>query len=65
MGKNAAKQDPPISLKDDNVIDTKFCLVGFSFFPLRGEILQDVLIELGMKHIMVKEISCWKYLFSF
>lgn len=54
-----------ISVQENSLINTENCLVGFSAFPLRGEILQEVLIELGMAYIEVKEISCWKFLLRF
>ncbi|KAK1400745.1 hypothetical protein POM88_000350 [Heracleum sosnowskyi] len=40
-------------------------LIGFSWFPMTGIILQEVLIEEGFSNILVKEISCWKFLLSF
>ena len=54
-----------ISVQENSLINTENCLVGFSAFPLRGEILQEVLIELGMAYTEVKEISCWKFLLRF
>ncbi|KAK1365258.1 hypothetical protein POM88_040819 [Heracleum sosnowskyi] len=40
-------------------------LIGFSWFPMTGVILQEVLIEEGFSNISVKEISCWKFLLNF
>lgn len=40
-------------------------LIAFSWFPMSGEILQDVLGELGIKNVLVKEITCWKFLLRF
>lgn len=38
--------------------------VAFSRFPMNGEIMQDVLGELGIKNVLVKEISCLKFILS-
>ncbi|KAL1819552.1 hypothetical protein ACET3Z_014421 [Daucus carota] len=40
-------------------------MVCFSDFPLNGDILQEVLVELGYVGIIVKEVSCYKFIFSF
>lgn len=39
--------------------------VCFSDFPLNGDILQEIIIELGYKDIVVKELSCYKFILSF
>ncbi|WOH09103.1 hypothetical protein DCAR_0728558 [Daucus carota subsp. sativus] len=64
-GKDSVCAPKQTLLKKGSIIDMKYCLVGFSVFPLKGEILQEVLVEMGMSHIGVKELSCWRYLLSF
>lgn len=39
--------------------------ICFSQFPLKGDILQDIIDELGYKDIIVKEVSCYKFILSF
>lgn len=39
-------------------------IICYSEFPPKGEILQEVLGELGYKDIVVKEISCSKFILS-
>lgn len=40
-------------------------MIGFSYFPMKGDILKEVLYcnSLGIKEI--NELSCWKYLLVF
>lgn len=33
-------------------------LIGFSWFPRRGSIVQEVLQGLGLEDILVREFSC-------
>lgn len=40
-------------------------MVCFSDFPLKGDILQEILVELGYEGIIVKEVSCYKFILSF
>ncbi|KAK1388276.1 hypothetical protein POM88_016454 [Heracleum sosnowskyi] len=42
-------------------LNLKYGLVGFSWFPVTGLILQEILMEEGIKNISIKEISCWKF----
>lgn len=56
-----------ISLKTCEDIESiaEKSIICFSDFPLNGDILQEVLGELVYKDIIVKEISCNKFIFSF
>lgn len=40
-------------------------LMCFSPFPMKGEILLEILLSLNMGIIQVKEFSCWKFLIKF
>lgn len=40
-------------------------VVCFSEYPLTGCILQEIIDELGYKSIMVKELSCQKFILTF
>lgn len=40
-------------------------LIGFSIFPIEGELLTQIMKELKVINVVVKEISCWKFLFTF
>lgn len=40
-------------------------MIGFSIFPMEGEILFQVIEELGISNVSVKELSCWKFLLTF
>lgn len=39
--------------------------IGFSVFSMDGAILTQIMKELRISNVLVKEISCWKFLFTF
>lgn len=44
---------------------SKRSVVCFSEYPLTGCILQEIIDELGYKAIIVKELSCQKFILTF
>lgn len=40
-------------------------LIGFLRYPMSGIILKEVIKELGLVDIQVKEITCWKFVLQF
>lgn len=40
-------------------------LIGFTWYPISGIILQEVIRELGLSEVKVMKISCWKFMLQF
>ncbi|KAL1811947.1 hypothetical protein ACET3Z_022012 [Daucus carota] len=59
--------EAPLCLDISNEIETiaSKSMICFSEYPLNGDILQDILMELGFGDILVKEINCYKFILSF
>ncbi|KAL1812161.1 hypothetical protein ACET3Z_022226 [Daucus carota] len=52
-----------ISKDIESIVDKS--MVCFSEYPLNGDILQEILVSLGYDQILVKEVSCFKFILSF
>ena len=56
---------PRLVLLENGILNPFHCLIAFSLFLIKAEILKEVLKELKMGNIMVKEHSCWKFIIIF
>lgn len=70
-GKEKKQQVPNASTNDQVTIDTlskdcfKFSKIGFTLYPMSGVILNQILEEMKIRGVEVKEVTCWKFIFSF
>lgn len=64
-----AKQEPSfkgkhVALEPHDMYYLLNSKIGFSTFPLDGNIQVHIMKELGLNNIVVKELRCWKFMFT-
>lgn len=69
--KEKKQQVPPVPSNNQVNLDSlnkecfQFSKIGYTLYPVRGIILNQILEEMKIREVVVKEVNCWQFLFTF